>query len=69
VLGGESGAIRRRRFGALHSGKREIPNLATITGEGVHRLVGDTLNLFSYAPGVLAGEVVDEKRNVIAAVS
>src|SRR5260370_17059327 len=40
-----------------------------IAREGVHRFVGNTLDLFSHAPSVLIGEVVNEKRNVITAIS
>src|SRR5439155_8242123 len=61
---------RGQQSGPFHK-VLKFPDVArpAITREGVHRFVGNTLDLFSHAPSVLIGEVVNEKRNVITAIS
>src|SRR6266446_7750525 len=61
---------RGQQSGPLHK-VLKFPDVArpAIAREGVHRFVGNTLDLFSHAPSVLIGEVVNQKRNVITAIS
>jgi hypothetical protein len=37
--------------------------------ERIHRFLGNALDLLSHVPSELVGEVADEKRNVITAVT
>src|SRR5882724_978443 len=61
---------RGQQSGPLHK-VLQFPDVArpAIARERVHRFVGNTLDLFSHAPSVLIGEVVNQKRNVITAIS
>src|SRR5712671_7580811 len=61
---------RGQQSGPFHK-VLQFPDVArpAIAREGVHGFVGNTLDLFSHAPGVLIGEVVNQKRNVITAIA